>query len=112
MADITAEPRPIIEVGPMDFHVTLRVGSRYAYRGLLIVTDTDGLGAEVKDPEDEDRDIGWGSTMFQAMSVANEFVDGFERVPAADRQAGRNALRGDRVGPNRHDQDERGFQPR
>lgn len=66
---------------PLDFWRDIEPNGIYSYRGMIIVGDADGSGASVGCLESPDEEYGWGSTMKDAMAIANEVVDGFEREP-------------------------------
>ena len=54
----------------------------YIYRGCAIVGRPDGfdvLDPTCPDPDSEYAEFGWGGTMFDAMAIANENVEGCER---------------------------------
>lgn len=71
------------ELSPLDCYTPHKPGARYGYRGTVIVGIADGWNVYEGDrPMDADfAEIGWGSDMFDAMQVANEHVDGCERMP-------------------------------
>jgi len=71
----------ITDLGPLDCWRDIEPNGIYSYRGLIIVGDADGNGASVGSLESPDEEFGWGSTMKNAMAIANEVVDGFEREP-------------------------------
>lgn len=71
----------IIQLDPTDYWHTIEPNGLYSYRGLLIVGDADGNGATVGTLESPDSELGWGSTMKDAMIIANEVVDECERTP-------------------------------
>ena len=55
------------------------------YRGCAIVGTADGwdvLDASKPSPDADFAELGWGADMYEAMSVANFAVDGFERERA------------------------------
>lgn len=78
-------PPVIRELSPLDLHTAHREGERYGYRGTIIEGVAGGWDVLAGDrPRDADyAEIGWGATMEDAMIVANEYVDGFERIKRA-----------------------------
>lgn len=70
------------ELSPLDLFTDHAVGARYGYRGTIIEGVADGWDVLAGDrPRDADyAEIGWGASMEEAMIVANEHVDGFQRV--------------------------------
>ena len=78
--------QPIIrELTPHDRYLAHEPGARYGYRGTVIEGVPEGWDVLQGDrPRDADfAEIGWGWDMYAAMEVANEHVDGFERVKRA-----------------------------
>jgi len=78
---------PVIrELTPLDLFIDLTTdhaaGARYRYRGTVVEKADDGWDVLAGDrPRDAQyAEIGWGANMEEAMTVANEHVDGFERV--------------------------------
>lgn len=83
-------PLPVTErtpvpIGPLDFDRPHDPDALLIYRGYAIAGAADGW--DVLDPTSstplDEQDIGWGATLYDAMSVVNENVDGCERRKAA-----------------------------
>lgn len=78
---------PVIDTISLDdFRIDLiehETGARYGYRGTVIEAVDDG-GWDVLQGDRprgaQYAEIGWGGTLYDALTVANEHVDGFERI--------------------------------
>lgn len=71
--------RPLIPIDASWERRVLEKDKDYLYRGYVIRVEDDGYGVyDPQRPDDMDED-GWGISVYDAMVVINEIVDGCER---------------------------------